>query len=154
MGTIHKYATPHAIETVLSTELDGCANVTAVISGIIDNTSPNLYKFADFEMYVRPSDQNSSYHSISLLESEDGTNYEDGVVDHYVFAGENIYPLVAPLLGVAIVSLTGTGANVRRIIRHVHLPPTKFKILYFNFCGYAVSTGSAIKMIRYNEQDL
>lgn len=149
MATVHKYATPNTVETVLSTELDSLPQFGLAVSAAIDNAS-DLYKFADFEIYTSQTGDLSTYLSLYLLEAEDGTNYEETPSSPQV----NTIPLAAQLIGTA--PLENASGFKRHILRGVVLPPRKFKIMLFagvHAAGLAAS-GNTVRMIRYNEANV
>jgi hypothetical protein len=148
MSTNHKWASPESVTTVLSTELNSLANngAAVAVSAAIDN-SAGLYKYADFEAYTSQTLTNGDYHTLMLLEAEDNTNFEDGVLS----SGEALLP-AAQLLGNVRLK---NGGFERHVIRQVLLPATKFKVMLLNFAsGALAASGNLVRMVRYSEQDL
>lgn len=152
MAVIHKYDTPNSVETVLSTELNGLVQNggIAVSSSAIDNTS-GLYTFADFEIFTGQTIGQGDFISIFLIESLDGTNYDDAALSSFSFGshGGTGGGSVSKLIG----SIKPDSASTRKVLRSIVLPPTKFKVMLQNWCAsQLVASGNTVKMIRYNLQ--
>jgi len=144
MTTTHKFATPESPTTLLSTGLNSLANGARAVSGDVDNAS-GLYLYADFECsFASAVFPANGYVSLYLLESIDGSNYEDG--------DASTTPTAQALIA-AIPFRNATAAQIHTV-RGIVLPPTHFKILAINNTGVALaSSANTVKMIRYNEQD-
>jgi hypothetical protein len=145
MATTHKYATPESVTTLLSTGLNSLANAARVVSSDVDNAT-GLYLYADFECnFASAAFAAGAYVSLYLLESIDGTNYEDG--------SSSVTPTAQCLIA-NIPFRNATAAQIHTV-RGIVLPPTHFEIELINNCGVTLaSSGNTLKMNRYNEQDL
>lgn len=143
MSTTHKYATPGSVETLMDTGLNSLGNGSRQVSAAVANdTDLNLY--ADIECSFASAVFTGGGVDIYLLQSLDGTNYEDG--------GTGVTPTAQCLLG--RIPFRGATAAQIHSMRGIILPPTKFKILAINNTGVALaSSGNTITMRRYNEQD-
>lgn len=152
--SVHQWATPHAVETLLSTELDSLALQSTVLSGIVDNTVG--YKLADFEIVgigAGAPGGNGGFFALYLILSEDGTNYEDDQQQTYTLTGSGITGVG---IGAKLIGTVGTvnrSGGVRSVLRLCDLPPCKFKVLLYNAASNQLSSGNTLKMLRYNEAD-
>lgn len=141
--TVYKFATPNTVETLLSTGLNSLANGSRVVSNAIANGT-DLYLYADFECsFASAVFPAGGYVSLYILESLDGTNYEDG--------DASTTPTSQALL--ATVPFRNATAAQIHSVRGIVLPPASFKILLINNTGVTLaSSGNTLKMMRYNEQ--
>lgn len=109
----------------LTTGLNSLANNSLAISAVFDNTQGQTgdgYTLCDLELVVTFGTNPTANTGISVwfLQSQDGTNYEDG--------GTGTTPARAP--DVVFPVLVSTSAQ--RIIRRVLLPPGLMKFLLKN----------------------
>ena len=119
------------IQNVLTTELNGLANVTSVLSAAIDNSTA-LNFFDDLVLSIGNIGSNRDAGAIVelfLLEALDDTNFVDGAV--------SIEPAQSDMVGVFNIRAS-TAAQVH-VVRGVALPPTKYKYLVKNKTGQALS---------------
>jgi hypothetical protein len=141
----HKYATPESPTSLITTGLDSLANGARAVSAAVDNAT-GLYLYADFECnFASAAFAAGAYVSLYLLESIDATNYEDGSTS------------VTPTAQALIANIPFRNATAAQIhaARGIVLPPTNFKILLINNTGVALAaSGSTLKCIRYNENDV
>jgi hypothetical protein len=111
--------------SVLTTELNSLANNALNISAAFDNTygaAGNGYVLADVELVVQFGTNPTAGTGIAVwfLQSQDGTNYEDG--------DASTTPARRPDLVIPVRAVT----TAQRIIRRVNLPPGKLKVLAKN----------------------
>lgn len=127
--------------TVLSTGLNSLANNSLAISSEYDNTESATgdgYLLVDIELVVtygsNPTANTAC--SIWILQSQDGTNFEDG--------GASLTPARIPDVVLPLRAVT----TEQRIIKRVVLPQGKLKILLKNDgTGQAMaSSGNTVKI--------
>jgi hypothetical protein len=129
-----------SISSVLTTELDSLINIGKELSGEIDNsTGGTLDLFDEVLLYTGTFGATPSADAtveLFLLESLDGTNYEDG--------SDSVYPAFANLVGVFNIREVTTAQN--HVIRGIELPPSKFKYLIRNRSGQNMpSSGNTLE---------
>lgn len=134
-----------AVSTVLSTELNSLAHAGIVASGEIDNTS-DLNVWDDLELYISGTTSNTVINRAFVLyiaPALDGTNYADG--------GAGVLPPFAQYAGTFRCRAVTMSAQ-RLALRHVRIPPTKFKYILENQSGRTLSaSGSTLKRVGYRE---
>lgn len=125
MATVQKYLLSGSVTSLITTGLNSLANNSLAISSAFDNTvgqTGDGYTFCDIELVVTYGTNPGANTACSLwfLQSQDGTNYEDG--------GTSITP--ARAADVVFPVLVSTSAQ--RIIRRVLLPWGLTKVLLKN----------------------
>lgn len=114
------YGTP---TSYLTTELNSLANAGAVLGGAIDN-STNRHLYCKVEAVLASVDLSAQVNPavrIRLVESLDGTNYEDHDAQCYAIT----------------VPVAATSAAHRKISGVIQIPPGKFKLALVNNTGAA-----------------
>ena len=136
-----KYYVPTAIDTLFAhATLKNLANGAELTSGEIDNTS-GLDLWADLIMAVSWATAPTAgviAFEVYLLPVVDGTNYPS--------AGADGLPQKALLVGVLETRLPTTDALEYLALRHIKLPPLKFKILISNTSAQAVANDDDVTM--------
>jgi hypothetical protein len=130
----------------VSTELNALANgAFSAVSAIYDNGT-NLDEWASFVIDLASLTPTAgAYLQIFLVDSLDGTNYED--------APSTTNPGIQKL--VATVSLNAAVGTKREITAPFRLPPGKMKWVVKNAAGVALgATGNTCKLFTTNEQAL
>lgn len=128
----------------VSTELNSLANgAFSAVSGIYDNTT-NLDEWAAFVIDLASlTPTTGAYLQIFLIDSLDGTNYED--------AASSTNPGAHQL--VATVSLTAAVGTRRAVTAAFRLPPGKMKWVLKNSSGVAfAASANTAKLFTCNEQ--
>lgn len=146
MSTTHKLSLGGlSVTTLLSTGLNSLTNGSRAVSGA-DNNDTDLALYGDFECnFGSAAFGSGAFVSLYILESVDGTNYEDG--------DASTTPASSALL-CNIMFRNATAAQIHAV-RGIPLPPTKFKILLINNTGVTLaSSGNTLKMQKYYEQDV
>lgn len=131
--------------TLLTTELNALANNAAALSAAYNNTQGggggDGYLMADLELYVTygTAPTAGTGCSVWFLQTEDGTNYEDG---------SNSGPVIPARAPDLVFPLRNVN-TAQRIIRTVGLPPGNFKVLLRNDgTGQAMSASGHTLKIR------
>lgn len=142
MATTQKWTAPESIVTVTIT-INSTANgaQTAASSTIANGT--DLYRWAEVELVLGSlTPTGSPYVGVLLIQSLDGTNFED-------LSTSALHAMVA-----ALPFTTATG--VKRIVsRPFPIPPLDFKLALQNQAGPALaSSGNSLKLRRFNEQSV
>jgi len=131
--------------TVATTALNSLADSGQAASDEINN-SDDLYLFDDVELYtgvfgVAPS-AGAVVELYAVLADLDGTGYEDG---------ESVAPPASNLVGVFNIRAV-TNAQTH-VLRHVPIPPSKFKYVVMNKTGQAfASSGNTLRRRPYRYQ--
>jgi hypothetical protein len=144
MATTLKWATPEAIASALTTDLNSLANAAySAASGAIDNLT-DLYEYIELELNLAA--QGSARSSGGTVEvwmekQIDGTNYEDRANTAFGHQFLASFPLDAAT------------TTRRLVLSNIPIPPAAFKLSVRNNTGQAfASSGSTLKYRRYNEQ--
>jgi len=134
-----------SVSTVLDSGANSLADDANAISSEINNTA-DLYLFNDVELYTAAlayTPAAGSVVELYLVESLDGTNYEDG--------GSSIDPPATNLVG--IFNIRAATAAQRHVIRQVPIPPLKYKYVIINKTGGTLAaSGNTLKVIPYRYQ--
>lgn len=132
-----------SLTTALSTELNSLADDANAISAAWDNETDG-WIFADVEFSIGDTGYAIGTDPkiyLYLLESMDGTNYEDG--------NASIDPPETNLVGVFNLRPSVTSAQ-RHSLKRIHLVPRKYKWLVINRVGQALSsTDNQLKFLPY-----
>lgn len=144
MSTTHELATP-SLSTIISTGFNTLGDGSRVVSSAVNNDS-DLYLYADLELsFASAAFGAGAYVDLYLLESVDGSNYEDG--DSSTTPTSQCHLARVPFRN-------ATAAQIHTV-KGVILPPTKFKILAETHVGVTLAgSGNTLKISRYNEQDV
>lgn len=141
-----KWTAYSAPTTVLSTELNALANGDYSDASAAFNNSSVRFRYGVFEFVggtfgVAPTDFTSL--SLFMVESADGTNYEDG--------GGAVRPQGAKFR--ASVELRAVTTSQRLVSRPFELTPTLVKFVLHNGSGQALpATGSVVKLYTFNRE--
>lgn len=133
------WATPDAIATALSTDLNSLADgsYSAASSAINNETGLDLY--LDLELVLAsltPTGQ--PYCAIFLLPTLDGTNYEDTPN--------------ASSMPIAIFSFSTATAAKRKMMSNILIPPLSFKLVVLNDMNVALAaSGNTLKYRLHSE---
>ncbi len=137
--SINRWATPEAISTLLTTELNSLADLTmSAVSAAVDNET-DRFLFVNLEInLVSLTPASGAVIAVYFFPTLDGTNYFD--VD-------------SNFLDRALTTITlhaATGAQ--RIGREgVELPPLKGKFALMSFVGVSLgASGNTLKIRRHN----
>lgn len=115
----------------------------------IDNSdAANRFQYADFELFCRGQSAMTAGTTLSLwiIESLDGTNFEDG--------SDSVTPARPPDERFFVRAVS---TAQRLVIRGLLLPPTKFKILLSNDSGVGLTNtdgDNVLRMRTYGEVSL
>lgn len=142
MATV-KWATPTAIATALTTDLNTLANGSfSAVSAEYDNET-NQYLYGEFELHLASLTPSSGgYCALYLVKKIDGTNYEDG--------GGAVTPPSTAL--VASFPLRATAAAQHVVVGNVLLPNCPFKMIVENRSGVSFAgSGNTLKYRFYGE---
>jgi len=134
------WATPAAIATALTTELNALANGSqSAQSAAIDNLT-GLYQYMEVELVLASlTPTGTPYCSVYLVKEIDGTNYEDLTTS-------------ASHLVVAVLPFSTAVAAKRIVVANILIPPCAFKLAVQNQAGPALAaSGSTLKYRRFNE---
>lgn len=145
MATTCKWATPEALTTGLSTELNSIPTGTAAISSAISNGT-DLYTHLNAELSLATINLASAVNAgayLWLLSSLDGTNYEDGGT------GSVVQPARTPDAVFSLRSISGAQVTS---ITNVPLPPLNFKFLLQN--GTSAAFAAADNILKYRRHNL
>jgi hypothetical protein len=131
--------------SVATTTLNSLANNGQAISDEIDN-SWDLYLFDDVELHTETFGSAPSSGAVvelyAILADLDGTGYEDG---------ESVVPPASNLVGVFNIRAV-TNAQTH-VLRHVPIPPSKFKYAVINKTGQAfAASGNTLRRRPYSYQ--
>jgi hypothetical protein len=138
-----KWATPEAIVTLLSTELNALANNGVVLSAAINNET-ELYTHLNLELYVAAQGSARSagaYVAVYILPSVDGTNFDDATV-------------AAALDAMQVYMALDAATTARYKVKvNIPSPPLQFKLQVENKTGQAfANTLSTLKYRRHMGQ--
>lgn len=136
---------PTSRGTALTTSLNSLANAAySTVETAFDNTS-NLDQFACAEFICTSTVTvgASAYVQVFLVQSADGTNYED--------APSSTNPGFHMLA--ATIGLNNTTALKRAISPWFRIPPGKFKPVLYNVAGVALpATGNSVTIYTANDE--
>jgi hypothetical protein len=142
----HKWSTPTAATTYLSTELNALADSGNKLGAAIDLTA-TLEQYLDLDIFLSTfTPVANGYINIYLLASVDGTNYPDGAdgtdpSPDYIVASAGV--------------LSGASVTRRVWIPRIIIPPFPFKLLFENKTGAALAaTLNTVKYREYFERDV
>lgn len=133
-----------AIQTLLSSQMNGLANAGVSALGAEFDNSAALYRYADFEAFVdfavNPTAGNLL--ELYLCASLDGTNYADG--------GDATLINTSHYVG-GFVLRAVTDPPQRITLRNVAIPAAKFKVHVKNSSGQAMTAvdTNTVKMVAY-----
>lgn len=139
MATV-SWASPEAIQTALSTDLNSLGNGSfSAASSAIANSS-GLYLYINLELYLNTLTPTAGgYVAVYLIPTIDGTNYIDTT------------PPANTLI--ATFDLNTANATKRRSAVSIPIPPFDFKLMVENKSGAAFNASSnTLKYRRYSEQ--
>jgi hypothetical protein len=143
MAFTDKWATPEAIASALTTELNALANVTlSAESAAIDNLT-GLYPFVALQLDVTYGSAPAAggYVAVFIEPSLDDSVY---ATPHQDFLGPN---------ALAFFPLRAVTSQQIITIRDVLIPPFKFKLVLYNAAGQAMpASGTTLKYRRYYTQ--
>lgn len=127
--------------------LKNLANDGQKLGGEIDNATSARDMYADFDLLCKfqSAPSTGGYVALYLIQSVDGTNYADGT--------DSVAPPATALVGTFPVRAVTDAQRVA--LRHVLLPPTKFKPLVVNKSGQAmtdVNDENVLSYRPYNEE--
>jgi len=145
MSTTFKWATPEAIATYYTTELNALANAAFAAVGAEIANETDLYEYIQFELVLAAlSPTAGAYVDIWINYQPDGTNYADPDK-----------PLQTSAL-LCTLQLDTTAATAQRIVsRMVSISPLDFKLQLRNGSGVAFgATLNTLKYRRMNEQSV
>jgi hypothetical protein len=143
-----------AIQTLMTTQLDGLANAAAALGVEYDN-SASLYLWGLFELNVTfgTNPTAGSLINLYLIPAADGTNYADNVPGAGGSAPSTMFAGGFPLRAVTTAQRVTLG--VHGFYPLVPLPPAKFKVFVVNNSGQAFpASGSTLKMVPYRLQSV
>jgi hypothetical protein len=143
MASTFKWATPEAIATYFTTELNSLANAAFVSAGAAIDNETALYEYIAFELVLAAlSPTAGAYVDVWIDPTMDGTNYSDAAK-----------PLQTSSLLCAFQLDTTASTAQRVILPAVPIPPYKFKLQLRNGAGVALAaSGNTLKYRRFNEQ--
>jgi len=143
---------PESSATLLSTELNNLANGSFAVDGADYDNATNMYRWADFELFLddfdAAPDANGTF-ELHFFYKLDGTNYADGYDGD---ADSDSKPGSNTLQGLFVV--TANDADQRIQLLKVPLQPYAFRACIKNNCGQdltAVDTHH-LKIFPYNEE--
>lgn len=131
--------------TALSTELNSLANAAYSTVGSAQTNIVALDQFACVEFICTSTVTvgASAYVQVFLVQSADGTNYEDAPAS----TNPGFHMLVAT------IGLNNTTALKRAISPWFRLPPCNFKLVLYNAAGVALpATGNSVVVYRNNDE--
>ena len=147
MATTFEWVAPEAIQTALSTDLNGLANGSYSAVSVAINNESDLYQFINLELYLASLTPVAGQSvGVYLLPSVDATNYVDG--------GGAVAPPAETLIAVFSLS-TSAGAKWRAAV-NIPIPPLSFVLVIGNLTigsGVAFAANSnTLKYRRHNGQ--
>jgi hypothetical protein len=143
MTTTFKWAAWASRSTGLTTELNSLANGAYSAAGSAFDNTTNLDEWAAAEIALASLNPTAgAYLQLFLVQSLDGTNYEDAASSTNPGYHQSI----------AVVSLT-TGAAAKKIdTAPFRIPPGKFKLVLLNKAGVALAaSGNTVTLYTANE---
>lgn len=144
MSTVKWAAAPTSRSTGLTTELNSLADgAFSAVGTAFDNTS-NLDQWASVEIALASlSPAAGAYVQVFLVQSLDGTNYEDAAKS----SNPGYHQATPPLP----VDTTATSAK-KIDSPWFRIPPGKWKLVLFNKCGVALAaSGSTVTLYTDND---
>lgn len=141
MAVTQQWATPEAIQTALTTELDALANAAiSAASGAINNET-GLYQYLEVELVLASLTPTGTPYCLLYINKQiDGANYEDLSVS------------ATHAIACAIPYSTAVAAK-RVVITGIPIQPCLFKLAIQNQSGPSLgASGNTLKYRRYNEQ--
>ena len=132
---------------VMASVLNSLTIESNAITYDIDN-SVDKFLFDNVELYVTTSSgytsfaEGDQFNLYIIREQLDGTGFEDG--------DASIDPPAANLVGVFV--LGGYGDAQRHILRHISIPPCKFKYLLINYAQDLEPSGNTLRRLPYGYQ--
>lgn len=138
-------AAPVSRSTGLTTELNSLANAAySVVGTAFDNTA-NLDQFGACDIVLASLDPAAGgYLQLFLVQSLDGTNYEDAPT---TTTNPGTHMLVAT------VALLDTSSAKRVMTPWFRLPPGKFKLVLYNGSGVSLgATGNTVTLYTSNDE--
>lgn len=132
------------LTTMLSTELDSLASLSASGVGTQYDNSTNLFLYADFVLSVDfvSAPTGGLPINLFLIPAVDGTNYATGSS-----------ALLPANCGKGSFMVFNSASPQKLVISGVQIPPTKFKLILENGTDQAFpASGSTVEMLPYGEQ--
>lgn len=141
------WSTPTAVQTIITTALDGLITQDPAASSVYDNSSA-LDTHADFELAVcyATLPVSNSVAALCIGPEQDGTNDPEGMSTQVgtpiVYAQRQLW------YGMFESVNASTSVVERLVLRGVPIPPGKFKVLIWNTSDVTYKNSSVAKTLR------